>query len=279
MRKRDIIVKVFKEGWWRKPLAAYRLWRAENRRWGSTKEVWEYIGKDRNVAYFMMNGSKTEEELQESGQRVAYALRVGLGIGLNHKVLEVGCGVARIGRELAPYCGEWWGCDISDSIIRIARKRTAHLKNVNFKVLSDNSLRDFGDNVFDRTYCHAVFMHLPQMDIFAYIREMGRVTKPGGLIFYDALNLSTEEGWARFIWEIKHYEGRKVRPIHHSRFATPQELIVFTQRAGLSLLHCLTPGCFVQIVATKVEGLTVKEREALLEELRGLVDPKALALI
>ncbi|MDW8101848.1 MAG: class I SAM-dependent methyltransferase, partial [Anaerolineae bacterium] len=207
----------------------------------------------------------------ESGQRAAQALVQGLSINQSHKVLEVGCGVARIGRELAPHCGEWWGCDISSSIIRIAKQRTAHLKNVNLKVLSDNSLRDFNDNEFDRVYCHAVFMHIPQIDIFAYIKEMGRVTKPGGLIFYDALNLSTEEGWARFVWEIEHYKGREVRPIHHSRFATPQELIIFTRKAGLQLLYCLTPKFFVQIVATKAEGSK--------EELRKLVDPEALAFI
>lgn len=148
---------------------------------------------------------------------------------------------------------------------------------MHFKVLSDSSLRAFGDNVFDRTYCHAVFMHLTQLDIFAYIREMKRVTKPGGLILYDALNLTTEEGWARFVWEIEHYEEKNIRPIHHSRFATPQELIVFTQKAGLSLLHCLTPGCFVQVVATKLEGLAVEEQEELLKKLREAVDPEILA--
>lgn len=273
------IAKALREGWWRKPLFAYRLWRAEKRRWGSAKEVWEYIGRYRDVAYLMMNSSKSEAELQESGRRAAQALQQGLSIGRNHKVLEVGCGVARIGRELAPYCGEWCGCDISNSVIRIAKQRTAHLKNVNFRVLRENSLRDFGDDSFDVTYCHAVFMHLAQIDIYAYIAEMRRVTRLGGLIFYDALNLSTEEGWKRFVWEMEHYKGENVRPIHHSRFATPQELTIFTQRAGLHLLYCLTPGCFVQVVATKVDDLEIREREEFLKELKKSVNPEALALI
>lgn len=279
MIRRDWILKAFREGWWRKPLSAYRLWRAEHRGWASAKEAWEYIGRDRNVAYLMMNNSKSEEELQESGRRTAEGLREGLGIDRRHTVLEVGCGVARIGRELAPYCREWWGCDISSSMIRIARQRTRHLKNVHFKVLSDSSLRDFRDNSFDITYCHAVFMHLSQIDIFGYIAEMGRVTRPGGLIFYDALNLSTEEGWKRFLWEVEHYKDRTIRPVHHSRFATPQELMIFTQRAGLSLLYCLTPGFLVQVIATKVDGLASEEREELLEALRKSVRPEALAMI
>lgn len=244
------------------------------------REVWEYIGRDRDVAYLMMNSSRNEEELQNSGQMVAQALRKGLGIKPNHRVLEVGCGVARIGRELAPYCGEWWGCDISSSIIQIARRRTAHLKNVHFQILSDSSLRDFDDDTFDRVYCHAVFMHLPQIDIFAYVQEMRRITKPGGIVFYDAINLGSEEGWTRFIWEMKHYEGRQDRPIHHSRFSTPQELVIYTQRADLALLYCLTPRFWVQIVGAKcpVES-SGEERELLIEQLRTQVDPEALAFI
>ncbi|MEM2046092.1 MAG: methyltransferase [Candidatus Bathyarchaeia archaeon] len=165
---RDAIAKFFREGWWRKPLSAYRLWRAEHRGWKDAHSVWEYIGRDRNVAYLMMDSSRSEEELWEKGRKVAQALRWGLNIKRDHRVLELGCGVARIGRELAPYCGEWWGCDISTSLIRIAQQRTAHLKNVHFKVLHDNSLRDFEDNYFDYSYCHAVFMHLAQIDIFTY---------------------------------------------------------------------------------------------------------------
>lgn len=109
MFRRDRIIKVFREGWWRKPLVAYRLWQAERRNWRSAKDAWEYIGRNRSVAYLMMNSSKTEKELQESGLQVARALQAGLCIDQNHKVLEVGCGVARIGRELAPYCGEGGG--------------------------------------------------------------------------------------------------------------------------------------------------------------------------
>ena len=281
MLNRQVLRRFFREGWWRRPLFAYRLWRTETRRWGSAKEVWEYIGRDQAVAYLMMNNSKNEEELRSSGQRVAQALRQGLDIRPDHRVLEVGCGVARIGRELAPYCGEWWGCDISGSVIQIAERRTAQLGNVHFRVLEESSLRGFEENAFDRVYCHAVFMHLAQIDVFAYVEEMCRVVKPGGLVFYDGINLTTEEGWSRFIWEVEHYRGREVRPIHLSRFTTPEEMRVYAQRAGLGLLYCLTPRFWVQVVAAKYRDgdLSDKEREKFLERLRGRVDYEALAAI
>jgi hypothetical protein len=122
-------------------------------------------------------------------------------------------------------------------------------------------------------------MHLAQIDIFAYVQEMHRVAKPGGLIYYDAINLTTEEGWARFTWEMEHYRGRQMRPIHHSRFATSEELAVYAERAGLGLLYCLTPRFWVQVVAVKFprEGSASESLELFLERLRGQVDPGALA--
>ncbi|MDQ7030786.1 MAG: hypothetical protein Q9O62_13950 [Ardenticatenia bacterium] len=35
---------------------------------------------------------------------------------------------------------------------------------------------------------------LVQIDVFAYVQEMRRVVKPGGLVFYDGINLTAEEG-------------------------------------------------------------------------------------
>jgi ubiquinone/menaquinone biosynthesis C-methylase UbiE len=243
------------------------------------KQAWEYIGQDADVAFLMMSNSKDEASLQTSGRRDAEWLRQSLRIESQHQVLEVGCGVARIGRELAPSCAEWWGCDISSSIIRIARRRTAHLNNVHFQVLDDCSLRGFADNSFDRVYCHAVFMHMDQGDVFAYVQEMQRVVKPRGVVFYNAIDLTGAEGWARFVWEMEHYRGRQARPIHHSRFTTPQELTLYTQQAGLGLLNCQTSRLWVQVVATKYpdDCHSDQERQRCLEQVRMQVDPQALA--
>ena len=160
MLSRNEVARFFKEGYWRHPIFTYRMWRGESRKWSSGKEVWEYIGRNRRHAFLLVDNSADEEELQTKGGAVAQGLRPGLGIQSHHKVLEVGCGVARIGRELAPSCGEWWGCDISSSMIRIARQRTTHLENVHFEVLEHSSLHCFSSDTFDRVYCCVVFMHL-----------------------------------------------------------------------------------------------------------------------
>jgi SAM-dependent methyltransferase len=275
---RNEVARFFEEGYWRHPIFTYRMWRAENRKWGSGKEVWEYIGRNRKHAFLLVDNSADEEEMQTKGGAVAQGLCQGLGVQSHHKVLEVGCGVARIGRELAPFCGEWWGCDISSSMIRIGRQRTTHLENVHFEVLEHSSLDCFSTDTFDRVYCCVVFMHLDQEDIFGYVQEMYRVLKPGGLVLYDALNLNCEAGWQRFQWEIEHYRSKASRPIHHSRFATPQEMCRYAEKAGLALLYGLEPWAWVQVVATKYPADCVAEgeRQSFAQRVRTQVDPGSL---
>ncbi len=77
----------------------------------------------------MVDNSVNEAHLVARGQVTANAFVRGLSIKPDHQVLEEGYGVARIGRELAPYCREWRGCDISSSMIKIARRRTPYLDN------------------------------------------------------------------------------------------------------------------------------------------------------
>ena len=96
------------------------------------------------------------------------------------KVLEIGCGIARVGRELAPYCGEWHGVDISGNMIRYAKERTAGQGNVFLQELPEVNLSIFPDNTFDCVYSTIVFMHLDKPDVFTYLCEARRVLKPGG---------------------------------------------------------------------------------------------------
>ena len=103
--------------------------------------------------------------------------------------------------------------------------------------------------------------------------------KPGGLVLYDALNLDCEAGWQRFQWEIEHYRSKASRPIHHSRFATPQEMRRYAENSDLALLYCLEPWAWVQVVATKypVDCVTEGVRQSFAQRIRTQVDPDSLA--
>ena len=50
-------------------------------------------------------------------------LRATVGVQPADIVLEIGCGVGRVGRILAPFVREWIGCDVSTNMLRQAERR------------------------------------------------------------------------------------------------------------------------------------------------------------
>src|SRR5215510_9341015 len=119
----------------------------------SYKTFWEQAAATPQQAMAAVDGSANEETLQVTGRWTAEQVAHALLVQKSDHVLELGCGVARVGRELAPLCGYWRGVDISENMLKVARSRTAHLLNVEFSLLSGTSLAEFPDNTFDKAYC------------------------------------------------------------------------------------------------------------------------------
>jgi len=112
-------------GHWKHLLRGWRLWRAQSMgRETIYQECWDYLAASKDTAYLMTDGSETEEEFRATGRQVAEALKDGLLITKGHRALEIGCGAAGIGRELAPHCRFWHGVDVSLKMIDLARTRT-----------------------------------------------------------------------------------------------------------------------------------------------------------
>lgn len=201
------------------------------------KQIWNDLSTNFDDAGFYVCCTTDEDDIRKNGALTAAFLRDVLRIESTDKVLEIGCGVARIGRELAPYCGEWHGTDISGNMIAYARERTKDMPNVYLHELPDNSLRIFPDNSFDRVYCSIVFMHLDKPDMFTYIREAYRVLKPGGRAYFDTYNLLAPQAWQEFMKIIETFPPGTPRPGHVSQFSTPQEVEKFMQEAGFDWIH------------------------------------------
>jgi SAM-dependent methyltransferase len=228
-----------------------RLW-SYPRRNLSPRSRWEYIGRSRLDAFRMMDGSTCEDDLRRRGEAMARAFAAALEIGPAHEVLEVGCGVARVARELAPLCGSYTGADISRSLLRRARERAASLANLQFVHLEGPGLAGLPDGGFQRLICHLVFLHLDEPEIRPLLREFGRVLTPGGVAYFDAWNLRHADVWDLFRRESLDPHTRRLP--HRSRFYTREAVEDWLDASGLVPLWMSDGAFLVQVVAGRQDG-------------------------
>ncbi|MET7984461.1 MULTISPECIES: class I SAM-dependent methyltransferase [unclassified Streptomyces] len=99
------------------------------------------------------------------------------------KILDIGCGPGTITADLAERVpdGHVTGVDHAPGILDQARRTAAErgLRNVEFAVADVHAL-DYPDDTFCVVHAHQVLQHVG--DPVQALREMRRVTKPGGLI-------------------------------------------------------------------------------------------------
>jgi SAM-dependent methyltransferase len=218
------------------------------------KNFWEQAAATPQEAMAAVDGSMDEETLQVTGRWTAEQVAHALLLQKSDHVLELGCGVARIGRELAPFCRRWQGVDISENMLEVARSRTARLANVEFHLLSGTSLSRFADSTFDKAYSVATLIHLDKEDLFLYLRELARVLRPGGLLYFDTWNLAHEVGWQRWLMEVEHWansDQSQRKHVARNQFCVPEEVRRYVQKTGLAEICCLPDSPWVQMIAVK----------------------------
>lgn len=192
--------------------------------------VWDASASSVSNAMAAVAGTSDDGAWRETGQTSANFIAERTGIGPSDVVLEIGCGVARIGTHLADRCKEWIGCDVSQNMLTYAAEAVKGKKNVRFVHLNGYDLSGVPDSSVDVVYCSAVFMHLEEWDRYRYVREAFRVLRPGGRVYYDNFNLLSEEGWALFD-DMGRLDVAQ-RPPNVSKSSTPEELRCYAERAG-----------------------------------------------
>jgi len=163
----------------------------------SYKTFWDDKASTTQGALLAVDGSANEQVLQLTGAYSARQVATALDLRTSDRVLELGCGVGRIGHLLAPKVAHWEGADISANMLKVARQRLAEHRNVGFTELVRTSLAPLPDASFDKAYCVAVFIHMDKEDFYLYLEELARVVKPGGQIYFDTWNLASPVGWRR----------------------------------------------------------------------------------
>jgi len=159
------------------------------------EDFWD--ARAREDAFWFVDNRRTygagdDPAFWEAGERAVEGLRAELGWQLspNDVVVDVGCGVGRLTRALSNRVARVIALDVSSEMLARARRLNPDLANVEWLHGDGRSLNPVADGSVDGCISHVVFRHLPSPSItLGYIREMGRVLRPGGRAAFD---LSTD---------------------------------------------------------------------------------------
>jgi SAM-dependent methyltransferase len=100
----------------------------------------------------------------------------------NGRALEIGCGSGRLMRPMSRHFLEIHGVDVAADAIRQARENLRDVPHAHPREIHGTSLEDFGDQSFDFVYSFALFPYIPSRElVLAFLREIHRVLRPGGL--------------------------------------------------------------------------------------------------
>ncbi len=208
------------------------------------KSVWNELSDTEDQAKMHVQGTVKEDEFRGAAEATKRDLEATVGIKPDDEVLEIGCGVGRVGMVIAPLCKRWIGCDVSSNMLRHAAQRLSQHKNVSFIELSGFDLGPIADESVSLVYCTVVFMHLEEWDRFNYVLEAYRVLRPGGRVLIDNFNLCSDEGWS--VFEQHRAYPPDQRPPQISKSSTPQEIETYLHRAGFESVKVQLSGAWVR---------------------------------
>jgi SAM-dependent methyltransferase len=142
--------------------------------------------------------------------------RFGKGIGEFQRVLDWGCGSARLTRHLMALNPATWGADIDGDNVAWCN---ANIREGNFRQVNLRPPTSFAAAEFDLATGVSVFTHLDEADQFLWLEELARITRPGAIL------LMSVRGFSNLAYERRDPEiGRRLARDHFVVLGTNSDL-------------------------------------------------------
>lgn len=182
------------------------------------KADWDHRARENARFYIASDDCKSEEMFWASGVRDAAIILRGLE-GFLHprmRVLEIGCGIGRLLRALAPRFAELHGVDVSGEMVRQGTALLADCRNVVLHETNGVDLASFEEGWFDFVFSYITFQHMPTPAVAACCQEVRRVLAPHGLFRFQVLNFERMNGKR---WEPPSDDTFALRSLSEARLA------------------------------------------------------------
>jgi SAM-dependent methyltransferase len=180
------------------------------------------------------------------------------------RVLEVGCGTGLILGRLAHSAAEAIGLDVSPGMLGAARARGLSV------VLGSATSLPFSSASFDLVCSFKVLAHVP--DIQQALREVARVTRPGGRMVLEFYNPWSLRYVAKRLAGPQPISDGRTEADVYTRWDSPRGVRALfpadVEIEDVRGVRVLTPAAFVHRVPILAGALRVAERVALTSPLR-----------
>ena len=183
--------------------------------------------RDEEHARSLIFNDPDPENFERSGR--ADSERLAPLISPGDTVLDLGCGIGRVVRYVAPLCSAIWAVDASETMLAYARRRLAETPNVRFALCTGTSIPDVADGSVDVVYSLITLQHLEREDAFTLLRELRRVLRPDGVAYITFPNILSDEYLECFVTYVD--RGEVANPAR-ARLYTPQEVERILPAAG-----------------------------------------------
>ena len=160
----------------------------------ATRRFWDR--RAREDAFFFVDtrleyGKPDVAWFWEEGERAVDDLlgRLGVALAPTDDVVEIGCGIGRLTRAIAGRARTVRALDVSPRMLELAREHNPGLAGVEWIEGDGATLAGIEDTSADACISLVVFQHIPDPEItYGYVREIGRVLRPGGWAAFQVSN-------------------------------------------------------------------------------------------
>jgi ubiquinone/menaquinone biosynthesis C-methylase UbiE len=173
------------------------------------REDWDLRARE-NARHYVHTGNTnwTDEEFFASGERtVAEEILTDMEnicqgrAPSDMRVLEIGCGAARVTRALARLFGEVHAVDVSGEMVKLASEAVRDYPRAFIYQTNGKDLSVVPELPFDFAFSSIVFQHIPSREIIEnYVREVYRLLRPGALFKFQVQGHVTTEAKPDDTW-------------------------------------------------------------------------------